>query len=121
MQTVRRVFEDPQFLADQIEVPVEIVERFKTIWIALTSGLPINPKKFGDFGKQTKAMFVIAVPWKNLTPTVHKPLDHGEVLLIIIPPTITPGMLNEEPAEASNKFYKVNALVSWIIFERSKN
>ena len=112
LQTVRRVYEDPQYLADQIWVPVEIVERIKTTWIALTSGLPISPEKFGQFGKETKKMFVTAVPWKQLTPTVHKPMDHGKLLLEIIPPTLTPGMLSEEPAEASNKFYKVRCFQS---------
>lgn len=44
----------------------------------------------------------------QLSPTAHKPLDHGEILLMLIPPTLTAGMLNEEPVEASNKFTKVS-------------
>ena len=108
MQTVRKAFEDPQFLADQINQPVELVIRFKTIWLCLTCGLPISPKKFGVYGKETKKYFTDVVPWCQLTPHVHKPLDHGELLLSIIPPTLTAAMLNEEPAEATNKFTKVS-------------
>ena len=51
--------------------------------------------------------FVATVPWCQLTPTAHKPCDHGEILLEVIPPTLTAAMLNEEPAEAQNKFTKV--------------
>ena len=51
--------------------------------------------------------YVKTVPWCDLTPTAHKPLDHGKVLLELIPPTLTPAMLDESPAEAANKFTKV--------------
>ena len=54
LQTVRKAFEDVDFFAAQIGQPPELVQRFKTIWLCLTSGLPISPKKFGDFGKETK-------------------------------------------------------------------
>ena len=54
--TVRRALEDPEFVAKQINQPVELVVRFKTIWLCLTSGLPISPVLFGKFGKETKGM-----------------------------------------------------------------
>ena len=56
-QTVRKAFEDVDFFAKQIGQPPELVERFKTIWTCLTCGLPISPKRFGKFGKETKRKF----------------------------------------------------------------
>ena len=47
------------------------------------------------------------MPWCELTPTAHKPLDHGQILLELIPPTLTAAMMSEEPGEASNKYTKV--------------
>ena len=97
-----------EFFARVIGQPPELVQRFKTMWSALTCGLPIDPKLFGKFGKETKEYFVVTVPWCQLTPTVHKPMDHGEIILLLLPATLTVAMMNEEPGEATNKYSKVH-------------
>ena len=46
------------------------------------------------------------VSWYKISPTLHKILEHGSLVLQLFPDSITSGMLSEEPAEASNKTIK---------------
>ena len=70
--TARRALNDPDFFSQVTGVPVEIIRRANNIWICLKSGLPIDPKKFEKYGKDTAAMWRAKFEWFPLPPAVHK-------------------------------------------------
>ena len=44
----------------------------------------------------------------SLNPATLKVLDHGYLILMKLPPSMTLAMLSEEPLEAQNKTHKFN-------------
>ena len=102
----RTLFKNSIFFADLIGVDEDLVHRIYMIWIALTSALPIDPKEFYNYCQETKDLYFEQCGWYNMSPTLHKVLEHGHQILQLLPPTLTAGMLSEEPAEASNKDVK---------------
>ena len=104
----RTLFKNSIFFADLIGVDEDLVHRIHMIWIALTSSsIAIDPKKFQKYCQETKALYLQECGWYNMSPTLHKVLEHGHQILELIPPELTVGMLSEEPAEASNKDTKM--------------
>ena len=103
----RTLFKNSIFFADLIGVDEDLVHRIYMIWIALTSGLPIDPAKFYHYCQETKDLYFEQCGWYNMSPTLHKVLEHGHQILELLPPELTVGMLSEEPAEASNKDTKM--------------
>ena len=99
----RTLFKNSIFFADLIGVDEDLIHRIYMLWIALTSSLPIDPRKFYDYCQETKDLYYEQCGWYSMSPTLHKVLEHGHLILELIPPELTAGMLSEEPAEASNK------------------
>ena len=80
------------------------MHRLHIIWFALTSSsISIYSNKFEDYCQVTKELYHQECGWYNMSPTLHKVLEHGPQILNLLPPELTAGMLSEEPAEASNK------------------
>ena len=103
----RRILRDhPDLLAEECNVPIEFVKGIYIIWLALASSLPICPEKFQSYCNAVKQVYLDNVGWYSLSPTLHKILEHGSLVLQLFPDSIMSGILSEEPAEASNKDVK---------------
>ena len=72
--TVRAVFADPDFFADTLGLPRDLIRGFILISKALRSGLPLDPVKFGRLCLEVKRRYYEVVPWAYMSPTVHKVL-----------------------------------------------
>ena len=90
--TVRRVFENPIFLAAQIGVSKNLVKGLINIWILLRSNLVLDGKAFQKYCQFIKAMYILELPWCQMNPSLLKVLDHGHLILLRLPPTLTIGM-----------------------------
>ena len=103
----RRILRDhPDLVAEECQVPIEFVKGIYVIWIALASSLPICPEKFQNYCNSVKQVYLDNVGWYKLSPTLHKILEHGSLVIQLFPDSIMSGVLSEEPAEASNKDVK---------------
>ena len=60
--TVRRVFKEPEFLADQIGASVELVTGLINIWIAMKENLVLDPQLFYEYCQKVKAKYVEEFP-----------------------------------------------------------
>lgn len=99
--TARRFFENPLLTSQITGVDENIISRFSTLLTVIASGLEIDTKKFGKYCKETADLYRTIYSWYPMPPTVHKLLDHGE---IIASTAILPlGLLSEEAQEARNK------------------
>lgn len=67
----------------------------------ISSGYAIDVNKFAMYAMDTAKLYVQLYPWHPMTPTVHKILIHGP--LIINNALVPIGQLSEEAAEARNK------------------
>ena len=69
----------------------------------ISSEHKINTEKYSKYATDTAEMYVRLYPWHPLTPTMHKILIHGA---IVIENALLPiGQLPEEAAEARNKYF----------------
>ena len=103
----RRAFEDAEFFATLIEVPVDVVEGIWVIHVALASTLPLDPDKFQNKCLKIRKSYMDSVgKWCDPNPTLFKVLDHGHLVLRLLPRGLTAGQLNEEAPEANNKDIK---------------
>ena len=103
----RRILRDhPDLLAEECNVPLDLVKGVYVIWIALASRLPICPEKFKAFCDNVHNIYLENCAWYRMSPTLHKVLVHGYQVMMLFPDSVTSGMLSEEPAEASNKDVK---------------
>ena len=102
--TARRAFKNPAVLATCLGLDEQLLRNFRTILIALSCHLPIDPVLFGDLCNATAEIYVKSYNWYNMSSTLHKILIHGSA---IISTSVLPvGMLAEEASEARNKSYK---------------
>ncbi|XP_011858792.1 PREDICTED: uncharacterized protein LOC105556321 [Vollenhovia emeryi] len=102
--TARRAFAKPDELAEYLGLDKQLMRNFKTILIALSCHLPIDPSRFDALCKSTASIFINAYPWFNMPASVHKILMHGAD---VIRNTVLPiGMMGEEASEARNKDYR---------------
>jgi hypothetical protein len=71
----------------------------------ISSGHKINTEKYSKYATDTAEMYVRLNPWHPMTPTMHKILIHGA---IVIENALLPiGQLSEEAAEARNKYLRL--------------
>lgn len=102
--TARRFFENAEKSAEITGVSAKLISRFGTILEVIRSSRPIDTEVFTEYTEKTAEMWVELYSWCYMTPTVHKLLMHGGV---IIAQAILPiGILSEEASEACNKFFK---------------
>lgn len=102
--TSRRFFEDPKKASEITGISYELIYRLKVILETISSGHKINTEKYDSYAKETARLYVGLYPWHPMTPTMHKILIHGAV---IIKNALLPiGQLTEEAAEARNKHFR---------------
>ncbi|KAK5645599.1 hypothetical protein RI129_006899 [Pyrocoelia pectoralis] len=102
--TSRRFFSDPKIASDITGISYNLIYRLKVILEAISSGHLIDPEKYDRYGLETARLYVDLYPWHPMTPTMHKVLLHGAV---IIKKSLLPiGQLSEEAAEARNKHFR---------------
>ncbi|CAH0552735.1 unnamed protein product [Brassicogethes aeneus] len=102
--TSRRFFEDPTLASEITGISYELIYRLKVILETISSGHLIDEKKFDKYAQDTARLYVKLYPWHPMTPTMHKILVHGAV---IIKNAFLPiGQLSEEAAEARNKHFR---------------
>lgn len=103
--TSRRFFADPETSAEITGVDLELIYRFKVILEVISSGHKIHVEKFATYALETARLYVDLYPWHPMSPTVHKILLHGP---IVIERALLPiGNLSEEAAEARNKHFRL--------------
>ena len=93
-------------MASECGISENLIKRLFNIYVALSSKLPLCPDKFETYCKETKALYVSELPWYPMCTSLHKILEHSADYLRLLPPTITSGMLSEEPSESANKDVK---------------
>lgn len=102
--TSRRFFENPRLAAEITGISYELIYRLKVILEAISSGFKIDPVKYDQYASETARIYVDLYDWHPMTPTLHKILVHGA---IIIENALLPiGQLSEEAAEARNKHFR---------------
>ena len=103
--TARRAFNDETKFSKICGLDENLIHRFHIILIALSSGLPIDPKKFGPYCLDTAKLCIELYPWFKMPVSVHVLLIHGAQ---IISSSVLPiGMMSEEAQEARNKDNKL--------------
>lgn len=101
--TSRRFFEDPKVASDITGISYELIYRLSHFRDYLK--WPQNrPRKIRSLRKSTAELYVSLYGRHPMTPTMHKILVHGAV---IIKNALLPiGQLTEEAAEARNKHFR---------------
>lgn len=103
--TSRRFFENPQLSAEITKVDFQLIYRLKVILETISSGHKIDIQQFDEYAMDTAKLYVELYGWHPMTPTMHKILIHGSV---IIKNALLPiGQLSEEAAEARNKHFRL--------------
>ncbi|XP_026331961.1 uncharacterized protein LOC113239252 [Hyposmocoma kahamanoa] len=102
--TARRFFSDPETASEITGIDIGLIQKFKVILEAISSGHEIDETKFANFAQETAELYVKLYGWHPMTPTLHKILIHGNT---IIKHALLPiGQLSEEAAEARNKHFR---------------
>jgi len=101
----QKFFADPELAGAITGIYVNLIYRFKVILEVISSGHKINKEKYSKYATDTAEMYVPLYPWHPLTPTMHKILIHGAIVIenILLPI----GQLSEEAAEARNKYIRL--------------
>lgn len=102
--TSRRFFSDPETAANITGIDVDLIKRLKVILEVLASGFPVDTDKFAEYLKCTAKYYVELYGWHPMTPTLHKILAHG--ILVIKHALLPIGQLSEEAAESRNKHFR---------------
>lgn len=102
--TSRRFFENPKLASEITGISYELIYRLKVILEVISSGFQIDHIKYERYASETARLYVNLYDWHPMTPTMHKILVHGAV---IIEKALLPiGQLSEEAAEARNKHFR---------------
>jgi hypothetical protein len=99
--SARRFFENPALVSEITGVDENLIYRLSILLKVISLGLEIDSTKFGKYCQETAELYRKLYEWYPMPPTIHKLLDHGE---IIVSTAILPlGLLSEEAQEARNK------------------
>lgn len=103
--TSRRFFADPETASRITGIDVEFLRKLKIILEVLACGFPIDTQKFSVYLQSTAELYVSLYNWYPMSPTLHKILCHGAV---VIEHALLPiGQLSEEAAESRNKHFRL--------------
>ncbi|XP_065677602.1 uncharacterized protein LOC136092898 [Hydra vulgaris] len=100
--TSRRFFADPELAAEILCIDYNLIYRLKVILETISSEHKIDVEKFRRYTVKTAELYVQLYQWYPMTPTIHKILIHG---FIVIEHALLPGQLSKEAAEARNKYF----------------
>lgn len=79
--SARKAFQNPKLLAEYLELNPVLIQNFKTILMALSSHIQVDPIKFGELCSATAILYVSEYPWYPMTATAHKILMHGATIM----------------------------------------
>lgn len=103
--TSRRFFAQPKLAAQITGIHEKLIYRLKVILEVISSGYRIHTEKFAEYTMDTAKLYVQLYSWHPMTPTMHKILLHGP---IIVQRALLPiGQFSEEAAEARNKHFRM--------------
>ena len=68
----RRAFQDPEMLANILNLPVELVKRISYIWIVIRSTHEFDPDKFYKYCQDTKKIWKEKVAYQSNFNTSNK-------------------------------------------------
>lgn len=103
--TSRRFFSDFELAAEITGVNSNLIYRLKIILEVISSGHEVNLAKFSIYARDTAKLYVDLYSWHPMTPTMHKILMHGP--LVIQKGLLPIGQLSEEATEARNKHIRL--------------
>jgi hypothetical protein len=98
----QRFFADPELAGAITGIDVNLIYRFKVILEVISRGHKINTEKYSKYTTDTANMYVRLYLWHPITPTMHKILIHGAI--VIQNALLAIGQLSE----ASNKYFRLN-------------
>ncbi|CAH1108515.1 unnamed protein product [Psylliodes chrysocephalus] len=79
--TSGRFFENPTLAAEITGISYELIYRLKVILEAISSGFKIDPVNYEIYASETARLYVKLYDWHPMTPTMHKILVHGAVII----------------------------------------
>ncbi|CAH0550888.1 unnamed protein product [Brassicogethes aeneus] len=107
--TSRKFFNEPECSSRITGINLDLIRRFKVILEVISSGYSIDAEKYDAYALETAKMYKDLYGWHPMSPTVHKVLIHGA---LIISNAIVPiENLSEEAAEVRNEHlrqYRLN-------------
>lgn len=102
----RTAFSKPDDLADILELDKYLIQRVRIILIALSCQLPLDADRFHDYCMETARHYTRLYEWFPLPPTIHKVFMHSRDIMLAN--ELPVGVLGEDAAESSNKYYRHN-------------
>lgn len=102
--TARRFFNDPTFSANATGLDETLLNRFRAILAALSSGQDIDVDKFRSYAIETAQLYHKLYHWFYMPPSVHKILFHGADIIASLNMPI--GLYSEDAQESRNKDFK---------------
>lgn len=102
--TARRFFDDPKFSAKATGLDEKLINRFRVILIAMSSGENFDADKFTVYCRETAELYKKLYKWYYMPPSVHKILFHGGDIIASL--NLPIGLYSEEAQEARNKDFK---------------
>lgn len=79
--TSRRFFHDPAIASEILGVDQDLIYHFKVILETISCGYKINTQKFSEYAMETAKLYVQLYNWHPMTPTVHKILIYGAIVI----------------------------------------
>lgn len=95
---------DCKFAAETTGVDENLINRFRTILVAINSTKKINTSEFRAYAYETAELYISLYKWYFMPPSVHKVLLHGADLMTNFDLPI--GYFSEEAQEARNKDFR---------------
>ena len=94
----RKVFSDPEYLAEVTGVPLVFVKRLINLTIIARSGQMFDWREVKKYCERTREIYVeCGLGFKSFCPTVHQLVDHLWMYCRYSPVPL--GLLSEEPLE----------------------
>lgn len=103
--TARRFFYNSTCSSEITGVDEALIKRLYIILQVLSSGMMIDPEKFGEYAIETARIYVSNYDWYYMPSSVHKILIHGQNVIkhfAVLPI----GQLSEDAQESRNKDYR---------------
>jgi hypothetical protein len=105
---VRKLFKDPEGLAEILNLDKDFVNRLTNILRILNQKHPVKEHEFEKYCEETYKMYCDLYNWYFMPPTLHKILKHSSAVMKTLPMTI--GEMSEESAESTNRVLKHDKL-----------
>ena len=97
----RKLLKEPEKLAETLHLDKEVVKRISVVMNAICCSEKLDPKKFGDYCKETYKKYLEVYGWYPPCASLHKVLEHAKDCVITLPMSL--GKMAEEGGESQNK------------------